>query len=695
MGVQGFQEYIEKHCPTAVVPEAGPGEYGRRMPTETCWWTPSFNGNIELLVCFNGSLEKGRLHDWVKKKGTPPPKVWFLAPMCMSRCIRLALLRFRVATSRIEDHQLEVITLYRENSLHGLVAYDSENALCNIPHRFSAHALKLSHNSKSLTTNKYLMHEVARQLDLDFITFRLVRYLLVKGNHILRDEDLAAFQWSLLGAEHPLASLKVKILMVICLYVLVCDISCTPQSWLGSPSSHRMVVSHIYGTFLMFPSCSESVLVFDLYSIPFYARAKRHASLRARSADLCVKSLARLRLHTGGLHSAKAQIPSLLSMPTRKHLDITIPPVPAVVPEVLRVAEHRHKKGLMHPYIYHVLTKGEIKLSVTLENEANKDLPSTVQLFRPIRQYVYRVNHWVPILMSLKCCFPDMHVMVKELAAYKGKSPHTPELVEALLWLGKAVKDKNRRMRAFLACMTLAMLNPSNVPMQLLVLCCVLSRILRHNELDAFLAQALSPKLYEPDQLQELKHCCPWMYFDGKLLQSKLRANRETVQLIDICDGQVAEIAAKVEKMLRSILEDLNFPQPPRLPSFPPLPLPYPPPHGMPFYPPIATFYPPAPMMPPQMQGRGITQKTFAFLSLQTLKGISSQGGKLAIAGTVVGQWAGIRSRRGRGCFPVQVVSVDKKKTGQGGSAGISGKYCLCSTCDNNLPYSSYIWAME
>lgn len=30
-------------------------------------------------------------------------------------------------------------------------------------------------------------------------------------------------------------------------------------------------------------------------------------------------------------------------------------------------------------------------------------------------------------------------------------------------------------------------------------------RILRRNELDAFLAQALSPKLYEPDQLQDLK----------------------------------------------------------------------------------------------------------------------------------------------------------------------------------------------
>lgn len=83
----------------------------------------------------------------------------------------------------------------------------------------------------------------------------------------------------------------------------------------------------------------------------------------------------------------------------------------------------------------------------------------------------------------------DQPVIIKEWAAYKGKSPHTPELVEALsfrewtcpnlkkLWLGKAVEDKNRRIRAFLACMrsdTPAMLNPANVPTHLMVLCCVL-----------------------------------------------------------------------------------------------------------------------------------------------------------------------------------------------------------------------------
>lgn len=38
-----------------------------------------------------------------------------------------------------------------------------------------------------------------------------VKNFFLSGNHILPDEDLAAFHWSLLGPEHPLASLKVTI----------------------------------------------------------------------------------------------------------------------------------------------------------------------------------------------------------------------------------------------------------------------------------------------------------------------------------------------------------------------------------------------------------------------------------------------------------------------------------------------------
>lgn len=36
------------------------------------------------------------------------------------------------------------------------------------------------------------------------------------------------------------------------------------------------------------------------------------------------------------------------------------------------------------------------------------------------------------------------------------------------------------------------------------------------------------------------EHCCPWIYFDGKLFQSKLiKAGRERVSLVELCDGQV------------------------------------------------------------------------------------------------------------------------------------------------------------
>uniref|UniRef100_A0A667ZVR4 Family with sequence similarity 120 member A n=1 Tax=Myripristis murdjan TaxID=586833 RepID=A0A667ZVR4_9TELE len=932
MGVQGFQEYIEKHCPNAVVPvelqKLARGSMvggGRQRPpqsplrllvdAENClhrlyggfytdWvsggqWNhmlgylaalskACFNGNIELLVCFNGALEKGRLHEWVKRqvnerqtaqqivshvqnKGTPPPKVWFLPPVCMAHCIRLALLRFHIGVVQsIEDHHLEVIALCRENGFHGLVAYDSDYALCNIPYYFSAHALKLSRNGKSLTTSQYLMHEVAKQLDLNPNRFVIFASLL--GNHILPDEDLAAFHWTLLGPEHPLASLKVRahqlvlppcdvVIKAVADYVrnlqdindleaIAKDIfkhsqSCTddkvirfkkaveyysaaskppqfpphlvrpkhigvpaaapqyaspkmlniPQAPLPvKPEVRRPTVQHSYPDPLVehslalgsvgksFPEPNSfSNIPPEGKHTPLYERSSpinpgqgsstNHTETASTSSsseneestgttanelniretlscrvspqtDLTMTSAVSPGPQAGGHHSLNAQIPSLLSMPTRNHMDITIPPLPAVAPEVLRVAEHRHKKGLMYPYIYHVLTKGEIKISVTIEDEANKDLPSAVQLFRPIRQYVYGVlfslaeaKKKAERVAMRKNCLPEyLPVMVKEWAAYKGKSPHTPELVEALpfrewtcpnlkkLWLGKAVEDKNRRMRAFLACMrsdTPSMLNPANVPTPLMVLCCVLRfmlhwpgvRILRRNELDAFLAQALSPKLYEPDQLQELKidnldargvqlaalfmsgvdmalfandvcgqpipweHCCPWMYFDGKLLQSKLiRANREKAQLIDLCDGQ-AELVAKVEKMRQSILEGLNFSRSPHPLPFPPPPPP-PPPHGVPFYPPTGSFYPPPPMMPPQGRGRGFwslkcpTILQWGEMGKSSLfhcgyNSMSSQGGKLEIAGTVVGQWAGSRRSRGRGGFPVQVVSVGGPNRGR------------------------------
>uniref|UniRef100_S4RLJ9 Family with sequence similarity 120 member A n=1 Tax=Petromyzon marinus TaxID=7757 RepID=S4RLJ9_PETMA len=434
-------------------------------------------------------------------------------------------------------------------------------------------------------------------------------------------------------------------------------------------------------------------------------------------------------------------IPSLMSTPTRAHMDLTTPPRPQVAVEVIRVAEYRHRNGLMHPGVYQVLTTGELKLPVTLEDEANPELPPATLLYRPARQHVYGVLFSLGELRkrALRRAPPGsftMPVLVKEWCAYKGKAPQTPELVEALpfrewtcptlrkLWLGKAVEDKNRRMRAFLACLrsdTPGMVNPAAVPTQHLVLCCVLrymlqcpgGRILRRHELDSFLAQAVSPMLYKPEQLQEIKidgldargvqlaalfmrgvetalfandacgqpvpweHCCPWLYFDGKLFQSKLlRATRDRAPLLEICDGQ-SEQVSRVDRMRQSILEGLNLSRPP-MPPLPP-PMPPPPPYLPPsmmgqYHPPPQGLYlraPGPPLMPPPSmhprarniagEGGRINHALPCSHTVRLCAGghaLPQQGGKLEIAGMVVGQWAGGRRGRARGILPPQIVSV-------------------------------------
>ncbi|XP_036917553.1 constitutive coactivator of PPAR-gamma-like protein 2 isoform X2 [Sturnira hondurensis] len=787
---------------------------------------------LELVVMFPGGLGKDRLAEWgrrcqterqtaqlivghVGNKGTPPPRAWFLPPACLSHCVRLALIRFRVKVFQsLEDHHLEVVAFFRENGFHGLLAHDSEYALYNIPFYYSSHALKLSWNGKNLTTNQFLIQEVAKQLGLKRVNFPIFAALL--GNHILPDEDLAAFHWSLLGPEHPLASLKVRAHQLV---LPPCDVVIKAVSEYVSsikdPSNLDVVGKDVFkqsqsrtedkierfkkaveyysvttklpslpvgsSSFLDFPNnrianpplprsqmCTisagkpmfshhvpqkmkypppfplgpNSSLLFSPHALgephgfsedpmlqdsPFANWAVSYDSSSQFPNYLTSKASPPLGPDSSHSSSSDGDEPNGVS--SENHMDVTIPPLPPVPPEVLRVAEHRHRRGLMYPYIYHVLTKGEIKIPVCIEDECNMELPPAALLFRSARQYVYgvlfslaetqRKMERLAIQRQLPVEVPS--VILKEWSAYKGKSPQTPELVPALtfrewtcpnlkkLWLGKAVEDKNRRMRAFLACMksdTPSMLNPANVPTHLLLMCCVLrymvqwpgGRVLHRHELDTFLAQAVSSQLYEPNQLQELKiekldargiqlaalfmsgvdtalfandacgqpvpweHCCPWIYFDGKLFQSKLiKAGRDRVSLIELCDGQ-ADLATKVEKMRQSILEgvNMNYPPPSALlpsPTFvtPMVPSLYP----VPLYSRAVGSMP----LPPQGRNRGFAG----------LHPIPPQGGKLEIAGMVVGQWAGSRSSRGRGSFGMQVVSIGgpgrgygKEQTGRG-----------------------------
>uniref|UniRef100_A0A8C6PDT4 Family with sequence similarity 120 member C n=1 Tax=Nothobranchius furzeri TaxID=105023 RepID=A0A8C6PDT4_NOTFU len=833
MGVQGFQEYLEKRCPGAAVPvdllklartaarqilidadSSLQRLYGGYQTDWVCGgeWNAMlgylaalsqaclYQGGLELVVVFNGTLGKERWPEWARRaqgqrqtaqlivnhvgsKATPPPRAWFLPPACLSHCVRLAMFRFRVrVVQTLEDHHQEVLSLYRDFGFSGLIAQDSEFALCNVPAYFSSHALKLSWNGKNLTTHQYLLSEAARQLGLK--TQHLPLFAALLGNHILPDEDLAAFHWSLLGPEHPLASLKVRAHQLV---LPPCEVVIKAVSeYVSSIKDLGNLDAIARDVFKQSQSRMEDKVERFKKAVEYFSAASKPRSPNmGPSSFICdgssglpsatVTLTPRLFPHShltdkssrwedpngrGGPTSGDgsqgngsgSNIPSLLSMATRSHMDITTPPLPQVSAEVLRVAEHRHRRGLMYPQIYHILTKGEMKMPVCIEDECNSELPPASLLFRAARQYAYGVlfslaetqRRLERLALRKRTPLEVPPVIVKEWSCGKAKSALTPELVPALcfrewtcpnlrrLWLGRASEDRSRRTRAFLACLRSdcpALLNPAQVPQHLLLMCCVLrymmqwpgARILQRHELDAFLAQAVSSQLYEPDQLQELKvekvdargvqlaalfmagvdtalfindvcgqplpweHCCPWGFFDGKLFQSKLaRAARDRAALLDMCEGQ-EELVSKVEKMRQAILEGINLSRPP--PPPPPLPPPafLPPAMVPPFYP--MPLYPPRPMggMPthhhPHHPHHPAQHRPRAFPGIQS---IPPQGGKLEIAGMVVGQWAGNKPVRGRGGFNMQVVSV-------GSGKGISEEKANAPLAKRKLTYQANV----
>ncbi|KYO38904.1 serine/threonine-protein kinase WNK1 isoform D [Alligator mississippiensis] len=384
--------------------------------------------------------------------------------------VRLAMIRFRVKVFQsLEDHHQKVVAFFRESGCHGLIAHDAEYALCNIPAYYSSHALKLSWNGKSLSTNQFLMQEVAKQLGLKTSSFPVFAALL--GNRILPDEDLAAFHWSLLGPDHPLASLKVH--------------------------AHQLVL----------PPCDVVIKAVSEY----VASLPDPANLDNIGQDIFKHSQSRTEDKMTRLKKA-VEYYSVWGWA------LPLPPVPSSClfptfgPQQCGGAalNQRGPTGSLPGG----RLMGEIKLPMCIEDEGTMELLPAAVLFRAALQHIYGVLFSVAESQRCPQC-PGLHchgpceappVIVKEWAAYKGKAPHSPELVPALpvrewtcpnlkqLWLGKAAEDRSQRMRAFLACLqadTPAMLNPACVPTHLLLLCCVLQYM-----------------LCEPGQLQELK----WRY---------------------------------------------------------------------------------------------------------------------------------------------------------------------------------------
>ncbi|XP_011306830.1 constitutive coactivator of PPAR-gamma-like protein 1 homolog [Fopius arisanus] len=386
--------------------------------------------------------------------------------------------------------------------------------------------------------------------------------------------------------------------------------------------------------------------------------------------------------------------------------------IPTTVPEVMRTASERHQKGLMSPHIYQILINGEIKLPVLLEDENQRETPSIHLIYRPVRQMVYAIlfnlHHRIYLATKAKekndnekVEVPD--VVIKEWIWSKGNPYQTPEYVKAeqigwgvptiqRLWFGTGIDDKRRRLRAFLTCMksdTPLMLNISYVPQHLLVMACVLRyimsfsdkiKILRRQELDAFIAQAFSPDLMNAQYLQDLQlplvtfrgvqlstlfmagvetallandacgapipwlMCCPWLFFDGKLFHHTLARSTMAKNLLDLCGGHIDRVF-KVERMRKAILEGVNvmFARPPITP----------PTQGFRIPPPTPANILPAGCTINETLVRGRVSRGNIPLRELIRRPVPSRGGQLEIAGVVVGQWGANYGQPGRLPQPV------------------------------------------
>lgn len=299
------------------------------------------------------------------------------------------------------------------------------------------------------------------------------------------------------------------------------------------------------------------------------------------------------------------------------------PDLPNVPTEVLRTVAERHSQGAMSPLIYQIYTHGQIRLPVLLENE--DEVPNCHLFYRPIRQKVYAIlfnlhHHTFMALKNKSDKKPD--IRIKEWVWSKSNEYAKGDWVRAeplkwgvptvqRLWFGTTVDDRRRRLRAFLTCMrsdSNLMLHTEYVPQHLLLMACVLryimtfteKRILRRQELDAFIVTAVSPEVMNSEHMQDLQlplvtsrgvqlstlfmagvdtallvndACgapipwlmnCPWLFFDGKLFNYFLAKASGSANVEELCDHRLS-IVVKVEKMRQAILEgiDYQFARPP------------------------------------------------------------------------------------------------------------------------------------
>ena len=138
--------------------------------------------------------------------------------------------------------------------------------------------------------------------------------------------------------------------------------------------------------------------------------------------------------------------------------------------------------------IYQVLTKAEMTIDMSIEDEQLPERLPSALLYRKVRQCVYGILFDLSSKKKKDDKFDPTSLSVKEWCVYGGRRLNDPDLVEPMaldwdvppvdkLWFSKGATADSNRLKAFLSCMmsnTPSMTQTVIVPKRLVILCCIL-----------------------------------------------------------------------------------------------------------------------------------------------------------------------------------------------------------------------------
>ena len=164
------------------------GQWSHMLEFMSTLFQTMAQSNIHTATFINGTQDPARVDTWVAeqlkirqnvkntlrhlhKRGTPPPKVWWVPPTGVRSVVRLALRHLGLPINcTVDSHTLEVMFFLRENGYHGILGDHSDYTIFDPPRYLSAQKIKLTMKF-TLETQEIDMDEVSHLKDGVCIVF--------------------------------------------------------------------------------------------------------------------------------------------------------------------------------------------------------------------------------------------------------------------------------------------------------------------------------------------------------------------------------------------------------------------------------------------------------------------------------------------------------------------------------------------